>query len=259
MSRPTRLLRLVLCVALTLSFACGDDAKGTTPTPDAGSPMVDSGPQRPPRTDAGPIVGTGVEGGACVTAADCSEDLACVAYSQTLSVCARGCTNDSTCGTERCLTYTGELEDAHCTNTVREPFGLCGPTDTSVCAARTCLTFATGIGVCVDICAVGEDADGGVPDPLPDGIVECAPGQYCADGIVQQATGIEGVCVTRAARGEDCGLEQGMLCGEADVCAPSDATNLTSPTRCYQDCTERGTVCETGQCTDFRGQIAYCL
>jgi hypothetical protein len=210
------------------------------------------------------VFGTGEEGTQCATAADCAKALACVAYDPMTSICARGCANDRDCGAERCISYSGLPEDGHCVNTVREPFGLCGPIDTSICGTGSCLTFASGIGFCVDICAVGSDADGGVADSsdagaLPAGLVECAAGQVCAEGIVEQRTGIEGICATRAKRGEKCGLELGLLCETGDVCAPADLTDETVPWRCYQDCTERGTSCDKGKCTDFRGQVAYCL
>ena len=268
MSHRTGVLSWALCAALTSSFACGDDNSGSADAGDSGPGVVDSGTDkpRPPfmRPDAGMVFGMGAEGSQCTTVGDCAKALACVAYDPTVSICARGCANDADCGTERCLSYSGLAEDKHCVNTVREPFGLCGPVDTSICATGSCLTFSSGIGFCVDICALGSDADGGVAEsvdagPLPGGLVECAAGQICAEGIVEQRTGIEGICATRVKRGALCGLELGLLCETDDTCAPADVNDETVPWRCYQDCTTRGTTCDKGKCTDFRGQVAYCL
>jgi len=265
MSHRTEVLSLTMCVALSLSLACGDDSGAVQAKPDAGPGMVND--QRPPfvTPDAGTAVGSGAEGAQCASTSDCGKDLTCVTVSQTLSVCARGCASDADCGAERCTAYTNDPADQFCVNSVREAFGRCGPADTSVCAnGRTCLTYPSGDGVCVEVCVVGSDADAGVANAddagaLPDGFLECASTDTCIEGQIMQPTGVEGICGGRAKRGAECGLELGLFCDTGDICAPPDLNDLTVQTRCYQDCSERGATCDKGTCTDFRGVVAYCL
>jgi hypothetical protein len=51
----------------------------------------------------------------------------------------------------------------------------------------------------------------------------------------------------------------GAFCGEGDVCSPDEPTNQESEDfSCHQNCTEEGSVCDEGTCTQFQG-VFFCL
>jgi hypothetical protein len=258
-----------------LALACGDDSDGTDggagdgagaggtsggtsgggsggrdpfPTPDGGLP------------DAGP--GDGEEGFPCSIVDDCGldedgEQFACVASGGfNFGICARSCTGDEDCGSELCVSYSGLAADAHCIDLVNTEFAECGVVFTSDCAEAaglTCLYLPDQpFGVCSTLC-MSSDEDGGVPDPV------CDEDQFCRGGTVSDnGSGIDGVCGTHAARGEECGIFMGAFCGVQDICTPNDIADENSPFSCHQNCTEDGSTCDTGTCTQFRG-LFFCL
>lgn len=256
-----------------LALACGDDGDDADGGAANGGEGGESGQAgggtggRPPlpgvdsgTPDAGP--GDGEEGFPCLSVDDCGltddgTQLACVSSGGfNFGVCARSCASDDDCGAELCVSYSGLRADAHCIDLVNEEFKECGVVFTSDCseaAGLTCLYLPDQpFGVCSTLCASSDD-DGGVPDPV------CKDDQFCRGGIVSDnGSGIDGVCGMHAARGEECGIFMGAFCGEDDICTPNDVDDEESPFTCHQNCTQAGSTCETGTCTQFQG-LFFCL
>lgn len=255
-----------------LAIACGDDEDSS----DGGPELRDSGtggsggaggrPMLPEagtggRQDGGS--GDGEEGFPCATTAHCGLDssgnqLTCVdSGGFPYGICARGCERDQDCGGELCVSYTGLRADAHCLNLVNQEFAECGVGVTSDCnpdSGLTCLYLPDlPIGVCTTLCASGAgDDDAGTVDPV------CRDGQFCRGGIVvDNGSGVDGVCGTRAARGETCGIFEGSFCGEGDVCAPDDVNDEDSTFSCHQSCSAVGSTCDTGECRQYQ-RVFFC-
>ncbi len=276
-----RALAVGLTFLAILMTGCGDDeggsdggaANGAGAGGTGGGGMGGTGGRTPlPGLDGGAAtggdggidVGEGEEGFPCLTEADCGlstegTQLSCVASGfQEFGVCARSCTSDNDCGTEVCrIAPGGAAADAHCVNLLNEEFALCGIVETSDCAdaaGLSCLYLPDSpYGVCTTLCTSSSD-DAGVADPI------CDADQFCRGGIVGMQTpdDPDGVCGMHAARGEVCGIFEGSFCNDGDLCAPEDPADEESAFICRQDCTEAGTVCETGTCTQLQGAF-FCL
>jgi len=253
-----------LACTLTLAFVgCGTSKTSSGKTQDSG---VDSGSSQPsamkPRPDGGTSAkpdaaissGTLMEGEQCQLPSDCMKGLICAAGnngSVSANFCARACTTSSDCGTESCYSQTGLDADAHCVNIIREEFADCGLADTSVCGQPlTCLYGQTSaLGICITLCDLATGDDAGTSSGSA-----CASDQICLGNIVASDT--QGVCGKMAARGDACGVDKGTFCSDTDICAPEDATDASSASRCYEDCTDTS-KCSSGKCTSFHS-IAYC-
>jgi hypothetical protein len=266
------------CVADTCTGVCATEVESATctmygelPNRDGGSGQggnggAGSGGRRPlPEVDSGlggdpdPEPGEGVEGSGCFSTADCMEDLACVDNIFNTGVCARPCESAEDCGTERCISYTGQAAAAHCVNVIRTEYEICGVGDTSICSTDlglSCLYLPDlPIGICTRLCtAAGGEDDAGVP------VDQCSADQSCIPDIVESTDGLDdGVCGDFVERGVECGILNGQFCQDGDVCALEDPLDEESDLRCFQDCSEIGAECDEGTCTDYRGEFAYCV
>jgi hypothetical protein len=252
----------VICgVALLLAAACGSSAKSSSASAN--------------HKDGGSASGasSGDEGTPCDSTHKCANKLTCVeSLFVNVSICARGCTTKADCANadEVCYTYSGMPKDGHCVNLVTDEYATCGVADTSVCDHRSCLYLPDEpIGVCIDTCALDgttsgtsdEDAGVAASTAAPQGAVACAAAETCIDGtrILTSADPNEGVCGIVAKRGESCGIEHGIYCDVADICAPKDPNDLSSAQLCFQDCSAAGTRCDTGKCIDVQGFFSYCM
>ncbi len=275
---PLRFARLFILLSLTFSLpllGCGDDSDDTGDggSMDAGDGDGDNDPDTArPRfeNDAGGNTGMdmpegGEEGAPCESAIECGEGLACVTNIFTIGVCARPCTSNGDCDAaefERCVSYTQFEADAHCVNEVEDTYEICGVADTSICAGnRECLYFPDlPLGVCVDLCPLAGDGDGGTDDSdggaLPDGIVECGSSDECLD-ILADAAGV-GVCGTVVERGAECGLDVGLYCEEGDFCRRTDPEDLDEAPLCRQNCSD-SLECDEGECTRLDLDTRVCI
>jgi len=211
------------------------------------------------------------EGFPCFEPDQCVEELSCVATEYTLDgeplgVCARDCTTDSDCDSERCFGDPASGEGGYCANVVEQEYDLCGVAETAVCAeGMVCLLFPDlPLGVCVHLCPIDGDAapsgdtldeDAGVGMEAP---AACGEEQSCVADVLANPDG-NGVCGTFVARDEECGIAVGLFCADEDVCAPEDPASEESTLRCFQRCDQPGTECEQGTCTLVGRRFAYCL
>jgi len=268
---------LVLVSVLALgSVGCGDDdGGGHDGGPDgggragrsggggSGSGGVGGGVSGTGGSAGSTGTGSGVEGDLCQRASDCSGELICVDSGFNVGVCARGCASDDDCGTEVCLSRTNFESDLHCENIERAEFSLCGAAATAICAnSYTCLISpdVPVLGVCVNICLVDDDSDGGTaPVHGADaGFATCDGDQTCVNIDFQnEPDGNVGICAKEVEIGDPCGIEMGSLCKDADVCAPMDPLADDTEYFCREDCFDDG-KCSEGTCTDVRGEFAYC-
>jgi hypothetical protein len=224
---------------------------------DAGPRIVDAGPRIGPQSP-------GDEGWPCESVSQCNDGFACVenvfddVMGNPIGVCARACKTNPDCNDdEKCFSYTGRDQDAHCVNVIADEYALCGVGDTSVCDKRSCLYFPNSpFGVCVDICALdGEDADGGAPAA---DVVSCSGAETCVGGVLTPPTTAEGVCGTVVGRGIKCGIDVGKYCNPGDICAPEDPNDSASTPRCFENCSDTGS-CQAGQCVVVQQQFAACM
>jgi hypothetical protein len=276
--RANAVLSFVSCLWLCIGVVgCGDDGDssdggvnsgGTSGGGSGGNGGGGSGGRDPlpvpdggGGTDASVAPGEGLENEPCSTTADCVEDLTCVDSSFGFGICARACVSDTDCGAELCISLTNNAADAHCTNTVRNPFvEYCGALETAICSEalelRCLLLSDLPIGICANLCSSGG-ADAGVSEDTCEGDYECV------GGIVQDnGDGIDGVCGNFVERGAPCGIMMGTFCEDGDICTPVDP-NFDPETEeteflCHADCTEPTVQCPGGTtCTAFR-DIAFC-
>jgi hypothetical protein len=265
----------VLAVLALGSAGCGDDdGAGSDAGPDAsgggvggtaGSGGGGVGGTGLPRDDGGGVpAGTGEEGDLCRRASDCGGELICVDSGFEVGVCARGCASDGDCGTDVCLSRTNFEADLHCENVERAEFSLCGAAATAICAESfTCLISpdVPVLGVCVRICLVEDDSDGGAASAGDAGaaFASCRGEQSCIDISFQsEPDGNVGICAEEVDIGDECGIEMGALCQEVDVCAPEDPIADETDYFCREDCFDDG-ECSEGNCVDVRGEYAYCM
>ena len=273
-------MRVLFAVVLSSASACGDDDSGKKSDGTGGSTTGtrDAGPLSGGDSGIGPQA-VGDEGYPCQAASpDCNKGLICAENifvdqnGQSIGVCGRSCKTDPDCkADEICYSYTGRDQDAHCVTQVTKEYGICGVGDTSVCKDRSCLYFPNSpFGVCIDTCALGAATDGGsgddggAPEGLPTGAVECANGETCVDGVLSDPTKnaqgkpLEGVCGNVIDRGGECGIDVGKYCMDNDICAPEDPTDLMSTPRCFENCGDDGS-CSKGKCIVVMQQFAYCM
>lgn len=271
MRRMPRLSEVLAVVVLfgAVAAGCGDDdSNGDGDSGSGGSDASTSGTGGGgslPRPDSGMGGDQGDEGWPCTPSEPCNGDLRCAATpfeinGTAVGVCAVACENNTDCEDGgQCITYSGDETDAHCVNVIEEEYELCGVADTSICSEDlTCLYFPDyPIGVCVSLCTTGAAGDEDAGAAPPAGM--CSGAQTCIEGILADPAANEGVCGTLVERGEECGLEIGMYCGQGDVCAPENPNDDTSTQRCFQDCSEPDAECDEGTCTVVQGLFAYCM
>jgi hypothetical protein len=68
---------------------------------------------------------------------------------------------------------------------------------------------------------------------------------------------VVGVCATEVGHGDECNLDDFVVCPIGEACANDDPADPASPTHCRTDCTDDG-VCAVGMCMDAGGGEAYC-
>jgi hypothetical protein len=267
-----------LAVLFLLVVGCGDDSDssdGGAGTAAGGGGMSGGaggggtggrdtlpGPDGGPGGDAAVMPGEMLEGEGCRTIDDCAladgEQLTCVEVNAGFGICARGCTDDTRCEIDEVCDspYTGLIQHAHCINLVNEEFAPCGGGFTALCSAEaglSCFLYPdVPLGVCMTPC-VSEADDAGVDDS---GM--CKSEQDCVTSVIDDdETTPEGVCGVVAARGDDCGSDTGVFCGDEDICAPDDPAAATPVLTCHQRCTRADDPCDEGTCQAVRTTF-YC-
>lgn len=231
----------------------GSGGRDTLPEPDGG----------PDDNDAAVMLGEAPEGGGCRTMADCAAapdglQYACIEANNGFGICARACAGDPDCEADEVCDspYTGLARDAHCINLVDVEFAECGGQFTALCsleAGLSCFLYPDApLGVCMTPCVAEEEDDAGVSDSM------CKTDQSCVTSVIDDdETTPEGVCGALAARGESCGSDTGVFCGDEDICAPDDPTAAVPVLTCHQRCTQASDSCEEGTCQAVR-TIFYC-
>jgi hypothetical protein len=254
------ILRLWLGAVLLFGCSTSSDKKTDTNKSTAGSGGSSTSKGSAGSAGGATNNGTKKEGESCSNDADCATKLGCVISpvdSMTgFRVCARRCTADTECTMpdETCMTLTGKPADSHCWNFVKEAFKPCGPAATAVCDGDLeCVYDDQGpsipTGVCVNFCQI----PGGMAQNDPSVLMTCPNGLSC----VKLGDPDVGLCATAVARGEKCGLDNGTVCAEADICVTDVSNNAVGDSKCYQDCTDT-MMCDAGKtCTDLGG-ASFC-
>lgn len=216
-------MRRLLLAPLVLLCACPNPG----PVPDAGQPVVDSGP--PPRTCDSPedCKAVGFDGvcrqNVCAKNVPCADDLECGLGEACVNrVCTfTGCVTDADCPTGRCRQQTFTCaecgEDADC------------PFNRPVCqqATQKCVQCA-------------NDSHCAPPGPayceaISGSCMHCLTNDHCPNGL----TCAGGVCAGVPAGG---GCPTGTACAEGLVCV-----NVGAQPTCLQGCNAYQPACPQGQ------------